>query len=281
MISVKDLRFTYPKANTEMLKGIDFSIAKGEVFGFLGPSGAGKSTTQKILFKLLNTYQGSAIIDNSEVKSWDKDLYKKIGVSFELPNHYLKLTALENLNFFGSFYSNTRSPHDLLDKVGLGNDARKKVSEYSKGMKVRLNFVRSLLHNPDILFLDEPTSGLDPVNARIVKNIIKEEQEKGKTIFVTTHQMQDAEELCDRVAFIVDGEIKALDSPKNLKQKHSHHAVDVTFRNEKEPLTFPLESLGSNPEFLTKLQSDDILTIHSKEASLDEVFIKVTGTSLL
>ncbi|SOE19685.1 fluoroquinolone transport system ATP-binding protein [Spirosomataceae bacterium TFI 002] len=280
MISVENLRFNYPGSTNFAITDLNFSIEKGEIFGFLGPSGSGKSTTQKILYKLLNGYDGKAIIDQKELHEWGKELYSKIGVSFELPNHYLKLTALENLKFFGQFYDNTLDASDLLDKVGLGKDANKKVGDFSKGMKVRLNFVRSILHSPEILFLDEPTSGLDPVNAKIVKDLILDQKEAGKTVFITTHQMHDAEQLCDNVAFIVNGEIKAIDSPANLKLKHSSHKVEVLFTDELKPKVFELEGLGQNPLFLKELENKQIKTIHSKEASLDDVFIKVTGEKL-
>ncbi|RPA68072.1 ABC transporter ATP-binding protein [Cyclobacteriaceae bacterium YHN15] len=281
MITVKDLNFQYPNASNFAIKGIDFSIEKGEIFGFLGPSGSGKSTTQKILFKLLTGYSGAARIDGKEVSEWGKDLYEKIGVGFELPNHYLKLTALENLAFFKNFYAKTQDPMDLLDMVGLKKDANKKVGDFSKGMKMRLNFVRSFLHDPEILFLDEPTSGLDPVNSKVVKDIILDLKSKGKTIFITTHQMYDAEKLCDRVAFIVDGEIKAMDSPENLKIQHSNRSVEVLFRNSMEKEKFELDGLGQNKVFLDKLQANEIETIHSKEASLDDIFIQVTGKTLV
>lgn len=280
MIDVKNLEFKYPSTQNLALKGINFSIEKGEVFGFLGPSGSGKSTTQKVLFKLLTGYTGMAQIDGKEVSEWGKDLYEKIGVGFELPNHYLKLTALENLTFFKNFYKKTHNPMELLDRVGLKKDAHKKVGDFSKGMKMRLNFVRSFLHDPEILFLDEPTSGLDPVNSKVVKDIIVDLQSQGKTIFITTHQMHDAEQLCDRVAFIVDGEIKAMDSPENLKIKHSNRSVEVLFRNSQVKEVFQMDGLGQNKKFLEKLQSQEIETIHSKEASLDDIFIQVTGKTL-
>lgn len=281
MIQVKNLNYHYPNTSNLAIKGINFSIEKGEVFGFLGPSGSGKSTTQKILFKLLTGYNGMAQIDGKEVSVWGKELYDKIGVGFELPNHYLKLTALENLTFFKNFYNNTHNPMELLDMVGLKKDANKKVGDFSKGMKMRLNFVRSFLHDPEILFLDEPTSGLDPVNSKVVKDIIVDLKAKGKTIFITTHQMYDAEKLCDRVAFIVDGEIKAMDSPENLKIKHSNRSVEVLFRNSIEKEKYQLDGLGQNKTFLEKLQYNEIETIHSKEASLDDIFIHVTGKTLV
>lgn len=280
MIEVNNLEFSYPGMQTQALKKINFSISRGEVFGFLGPSGSGKSTTQKILFRLLNGYQGSAVIDGQEVKLWGKELYQKIGVGFELPNHYLKLSALENLNFFRAFYSNPLDSMALLEMVGLEKDAHKKVSEFSKGMKMRLNFIRALLHNPEILFLDEPTSGLDPVNARIIKDIIQDQQKKGKTIFITTHQMHDADELCDRVAFIAEGSIMAMDSPENLKLQGSKRTVEVKLTNQPNHYEFSLDALGQNRDFLDLISHSEVDFIHSKEATLDDIFIQVTGKTL-
>lgn len=283
MIQVKNLHYTYPKNTEPTINGISFSIEKGEVFGFLGPSGSGKSTTQKILFRLLNGYSGEITIENKALTYWGKELYEKIGVGFELPNHYLKLTALENLSFFSAFYGKQKySPLELLAKVGLEKEANKKVGDFSKGMKMRLNFVRSFMHDPDILFLDEPTSGLDPVNAAIIKQIIKELQEEGKTIFITTHQMHDADELCNKVAFIVQGEIKAIGEPSALKLAHSSRKVCVKYGAEtiNESL-FSLDNLGQNKDFLQLLVQEKIQSIHSQEASLDDIFITVTGKTLI
>lgn len=284
MIEVKDLTFTYGSGSTPAVKHIDFSIDKGEIFGFLGPSGAGKSTTQKIIIGLLRGYSGSVSVMGKEVSSWGRDYYERIGVGFELPNHYLKLTGRENLDHFASLYSGgTADPDELLEMVGLADAANKNVSDYSKGMRVRLNFVRAMLHNPDIIFFDEPTSGLDPVNARKVKDIILAQKAAGRTVFLTTHNMGVADELCDRLAFIVDGEINQIDSPKNLKQVHGERKISVRYgQNGKEALAeFPLDELGHNSEFIELIQSNYIQTIHTQEATLENIFIKVTGRELV
>lgn len=282
MIDVNNLQFTYSGSNDRTVKGISFQIARGESFGFLGPSGAGKSTTQKILIKLLTGFQGNIRIMGRQIQDWNKDFYNHLGVGFELPNHFGKLTALENLHFFGAFYQRPlQDPMQLLKLVGLQEDANKLVRDYSKGMKMRLNFVRALRHNPDILFFDEPTSGLDPTNARILKDMILEQKAQGKTIFITTHNMQDAEELCDRVAFIVEGEIRLIDAPKALKLKHGQRRVKVEYLNgQTQTQVFPLDGLGNNLEFLRILQEENLETIHSEEASLEDIFIEVTGTKL-
>ncbi len=283
MIEVKDLIYNYPKNKTTTVKNISFSIAKGEIFGFLGPSGAGKSTTQKILIKLLTGYSGEIIIAGQNLKYSDSSFFNKIGVCFELPNHYLKLTAIENLSFFSGFYH--RKPKnmvELLEVVGLAEDGNTKVEKFSKGMKMRLNFIRSIMHDPEILFLDEPTSGMDPMNARKIKNIILEQKQQGKTIFITTHNMHDADELCDRVAFIVDGKLETVDSPKNIKQRGGKRIVRVEYGKEViKSEDFLLDNLADNIQFLTILRNNHIRSIHSREASLEDMFIQVTGKKLI
>ena len=229
MISVQNVFLKYPTAKTDTIHGITFEVEQGEIFGFLGPSGAGKSTMQKILTGVLRNYRGNVRIFGNEVKNRTSGYYEKIGVDFELPNFYAKFTALENLKYFASLYSTkTIDPMILMEKVGLHNDADKKVGSFSKGMKMRLGFVRCLLHSPQLLFLDEPTSGLDPANAKILKDMILEQKKMGKTIILTTHNMHDAEEICDRVAFIVDGKIKALNTPHKLR--HADADTRVSFR---------------------------------------------------
>ncbi len=281
MIKANQLQYTYPNADTPTLKGISFEITAGEIFGFLGPSGSGKSTTQRILYKLLEGYQGSVYIKNQELAHWTKDFYRVIGVGFELPNHYLKLTALENLRFFASFYDRRYCDlRTLLAMVGLEQDADKRVSDFSKGMMMRLNFIRSFMHDPDILFLDEPTSGLDPVNAKVIKDMILDLKAQGKTIFVTTHSMLDADTLCDRVALIINGEIKAIDSPQALKLHYGQRKVKVQVTNAADIHEFSLDQLGQNSAFLALLRENEVKTIHSEEATLEEVFIRVTGESL-
>jgi fluoroquinolone transport system ATP-binding protein len=283
MLAVKDLSFRYAGNAHDTLRHLHFTVERGEVFGFLGPSGAGKSTTQKILYKLLTGYSGEVLFGSKPLAQWGRDFYEQIGVSFELPNHYIKLTAEENLSFFSSFYNRPKlNMHALLEKVGLEKEANKLVADFSKGMKMRLNFVRSLLHNPDVLFLDEPTSGLDPINAGKIKEIIKELKAQGKTIFITTHNMFDADQLCDRVALLYGGEIKALDSPSHLKMQYGARTVKVEMANAAfSPLVFPLENIGQNQDFLQAIASNEVATIHSQEATLEEVFIKLTGANLI
>ncbi len=282
MFSVKDLRFTYPKNQAETIKGISFEINKGEIFGFLGPSGAGKSTTQKILIKLLDRYQGSILYDSKSLSELNESFYEDIGVSFEMPIHFSKLTAMENIDFFLKLYKNHADIEALMKSVGLWDDRNKMVGEFSKGMKIRLNFVRAMLNNPKMLFLDEPTNGLDPANAMILKNLIKNYQKQGGTVFITSHIMADIDQLCDRVAFIVDGQIKEIDSPRNLKIKYGKRTIKVEYKenNHTETASFEMDGLNDNEAFFKLLKEKDIETIHTGETTLEEIFILVTGVGL-
>ena len=282
MFQVENLRFTYPKNKAETIKGISFKISKGEIFGFLGPSGAGKSTTQKILIKLLDRYQGIITYNGNNIADLDDSFFEEIGVSFEMPIHFSKLTAMENINFFLRLYKKNADVEALMKRVGLWEDRDKMVSEYSKGMKIRLNFVRAMLNNPQMLFLDEPTNGLDPSNAMILKDMIREFKKGGGTVFLTSHIMSDVDQLCDRVAFIVDGEIKELDSPRNLKLKYGKRTMRLEYSEKGKTVNeeFSMEDIGKNERFLKLLQTKQIETLHSGETTLEDIFIHVTGVGL-
>ena len=281
MIRVKDLSFTYPHADVPVLKGLNFDIEEGEIFGFLGPSGAGKSTTQKIIYKILNGYEGSITVQDQSLNKWGKEYYENIGVGFELPNHYMKLTAKENLSLFASFYEKEINSDfgELFDLVGLSDSMDQKVEQFSKGMKMRLNYIRAIMHDPDIIFLDEPTAGLDPVNAIKIRQHIKDLKSQGKTIFITTHNMNTADELCDRVSFIVDGQLQVTDAPSKLKQSYGKHRVTVTSERG-ESTEFPLNAIGKNQDFLNLIADNEIKSINTMEATLEEVFMKITGKAL-
>lgn len=281
MIEIVDLSFSYTKE--PFIRDINFTVGSGEIFGFLGPSGAGKSTIQKILIGMLPGYSGRVVVNHIDVKTHDNGFYEKIGVDFEYPSLYEKLTARENLNFFASLYDGDQYPTDqVLDSVGLLRDGDKKVEEFSKGMKSRLNFVKSIIHKPFILFLDEPTSGLDPSNARVMKDLILEQKKKGTTIILTTHNMEDATELCDRVAFIVDGKMKALDTPHNLIMKKGAKKVRYSYfeNNIEKQDVCPLDETAYDHKLMHLLTTNQLLTIHSLEPDLGDIFMEITGRRL-
>jgi len=283
MIEVRGLSFSYAGVGEPAVRALDFSVEPGEVFGFLGPSGAGKSTTQNVLIGLLRGYTGAVSVDGRDLASWGSEYYEGIGVSFEFPNHFLKLTARENLEYFRSLYRReTEDPRALIERVGLGDAIDVRVAEYSKGMKHRLNFARSLLNRPTLWFLDEPTAGLDPVNQRNIRDIIRERQAEGVTAFLTTHDIAVADDLCDRVGFIVDGRVDTIDTPRSLKQRYGKRTVRIEFEDGADPRQeeFALDGLADDAEFQRRLRERRIQTMHSQETTLEHVFIEVTGKHL-
>lgn len=282
MIEVCDLSYRYPAATAPAIDRLSFTVAAGEIFGFLGPSGAGKSTTQKILIKLLRGYQGTVRVFGRDLRSWGPEYYEHVGVAFELPNHFLRLSARRNLEYFAALYSGPTRPADqLLDLLGLGDARDTPVEQFSKGMQTRLSVARALLHQPELLFLDEPTSGLDPASARRVKELIRAERDKGHTVMLTTHNMALADELCDRVALIVEGRIAQIDAPRALRLRYGTPSVRVEYHNgSAKAAEFPLAGLADNVEFQRLLRDTAVQTIHSREATLEDVFLTVTGRSL-
>ncbi len=265
------------------MSDLEFSVGDGEIFGFLGPNGAGKSTTQKVLIGLLRDYGGRVNVLGREVRDWGSDLYEQVGVGFELPVHFGRLTARETLNYFATLYQ--RETEDLehwLEQVDLLDQADIRVERFSKGMRVRLSFARAILCRPRLLFLDEPTTGLDPLSARRIKDLILMHRDRGATVFITTHDMSTADEICDRVAFLLDGRIALIDAPRDLKVRHGERRLRVEYRvnGTLEVRDFPLEGLAENTAFLAALGEPSLETVHTQETSLENIFIRVTGREL-
>lgn len=281
MIEVKNLTFSYDK-DKQALHGLDFTVEDGEIFGFLGPNGSGKSTTQKILTGILKGHGGKVSLFGQDISAaHTQEFFQKIGVLFEFPYLYANLSALDNLRYFSSFYprEQLRDAQEVLDELEFKKDFLKKpVSSYSKGMRQRVSMARALISNPKLLFLDEPTSGLDPTGAVLFRRIIEKERQKGTTVFVTTHNMLDADLLCDRVAFISDGNIVALDTPKNLKEQNGSRSIAVRYlyQGRREEQTLEAQSLKAGIPF----PYDELLSIHSKEPTLEDIFIRYAGRRL-
>jgi fluoroquinolone transport system ATP-binding protein len=284
MISVKNLSHSYSEDENLAVKNISFEVEKGETFGFLGPSGAGKSTTQGVLTGLLKLQKGEVFVAGYDIRKVQKARFNKIGVSFEQSNVYGKLTARENLEYYARLFDvPTRDAMELIHLVGLDGKENVRAGEFSKGMKHRLTFARSMINNPELWFLDEPTTGLDPAIAATIKDIIKEQTAKGVTSFLTTHNMYIADELCDRVAFIIDGEIKLIDSPKNLKLQYGHKLVDIEYIDGGKVVRETLETADESgrKRIGEIIGNHEIQTMHTKEATLEEIFIQVTGRELV
>ncbi|HZD67534.1 MAG TPA: ABC transporter ATP-binding protein [Actinomycetes bacterium] len=283
VIEVTDLHVTYHGSPTPAVDGVSFRVAAGEIFGFLGPNGAGKSTTQRVLTRQIRTFAGSVRVLGREVRRWDDAFFEHIGVGFELPARYPRLTVRENLDAFAGLYDHpTGDPARLLERVGLLEAADRPAGSLSKGMQMRLNLARAMLPRPQILFLDEPTSGLDPVHAEDVRTIVREAAAEGRTVFLTTHDMATAEALCDRVAFMVGGRLAAIDAPRALKLQYGQAKVRVEYRQagQLRRAEFALPTLAGDPRFRELLATGPVETIHSEEASLGDVFADVTGSRL-
>lgn len=283
MIKVDSLCYSYDGGKVYAVDGVSFEVPKGETFGFLGPNGAGKSTTQKILTGLLPMQQGKASIGGEDVRGQKSKFFNRIGVSFEIANAYNRLTGLENLEYYaGLFDVPTRDPKELLTLVDLGDAMNMRVGEYSKGMKQRLIFARSMLNRPEIWILDEPLSGLDPNSAKNMKNVIQAEKDKGVTIFLTTHDMHVADELCDRVAFIERGKLVVVDTPRNLKLKYGQKVVRVEYRKDEEIVSedLPMNDEAGRKRLAELMQTGQVETMHSMEATLEDIFIELTGRGL-
>ena len=284
MIEVKNLYHDYEGKGKYAVEDVSFSIEKGEIFGFLGPSGAGKTTVQNIMTSLLPLQKGDVLYDDISIKNMKSRFFNRIGVSFEDPTLYLKLTGYENLKYFaGLFDIPTKDPARLLEMVDLQSASHRRAAAYSKGMKQRLVFIRSLINNPEILFLDEPTAGLDPTLAKKIKEIIFAQKKEGKTIFLTTHNMFIADELCDRVAFINEGKLVTTDSPRNLKLKYGDRSARVEYLKDSKLKTEVLffEKDEDLKKFNEIIETEDVQTVHTQEATLEQIFIKLTGRELI
>ncbi len=280
MIQVNHVFHDYEGKGNCAVSDISFTVEGGSIFGFLGPSGAGKSTIQNIMTGLLPLQRGEVLYDNASVRGLKTRFFNQIGVSFEQSNLYSSLTGLENLKYFAALFSApTIKPMELLERVGLREDANKRVSNYSKGMKQRLTFARALINSPKYLFLDEPTGGLDPKTAVGIRELINEQKQRGAAVFLTTHSMDLADVLSDTVAFLNGGVIAACDTPEALKRKYGKRDVRVRYREngEEKERTFPMDDKAALSAFLT---TADVVKLHSQEATLEEIFLQVTGKEL-
>lgn len=276
---------TYHYGDLTAVDHISFSVGAGEVLGFLGPNGAGKSTTVKMLTGQLRPKAGSATLLGMDIARQPNQVQAQIGVAFEMANLYEQMTAEENLNLFGRLFGVERfDAMALLERVGLGTRGKERVAGYSKGMKQRLMIARALVNQPRILFLDEPTDGLDPVSAESIRNLIQQESAKGTTVFLTTHDMHEADKLSNRVAFINQGKIVALDTPHSLKQKYGKRALKVEVAladGTLETREIDMDVANTSGAVQAIFDKEQVVTVHSEEASLEDIFIQITGRGLI
>lgn len=275
---------TYYYGELVAVDRISFNVAEGEILGFLGPNGAGKTTTVKMLTGQLKPKAGKATLLGMDIAQNVEKVQGEIGVCFEETNLYEQMSAAENLSLFARLFGIRQFDAEaLLGRVGLAGREKDRVETYSKGMKQRLMVARSLVNKPRILFLDEPTAGLDPTSSEAIRNIILEERERGATVFLTTHDMMEADKLSDRVAFMNQGKIVALDTPHNLKQQYGKRALKAKVTTESGELEEHevIMDTSETPDAIQKLFAQNkVVTVHSEEATLEDIFIKITGRGL-
>lgn len=275
---------TYQYGNLTAVDHINFEVAEQEIFAFLGPNGAGKSTTINMLTGQLKPKEGQAIILGMDVADDPNKVQEKIGVCFEITNLYEQLSAKDNLSLFAKLFGVKEfDPDVLIKRVGLDGRGDDTVETYSKGMKQRLMVARALVNLPDVLFLDEPTEGLDPQSSLAIRNIILEERDRGATIFLTTHDMAEADKLSDRVAFIDDGKIAAIDTPHNLKQQYGKRVLraEVSGGDGKlQEREIELDKAETAAEVERLFEQEKVVTVHTEEATLEDIFIEITGRAL-
>lgn len=282
--AIRAENLTYRYGKLVAVDHINFNVAEAEILGFLGPNGAGKTTTVKMLTGQLRPKDGRAVLLDMDVAKVPKRIQAEIGVCFENTNLYEQMSAEENLKLFAQLFGvQGFDAGAALRRVGLAGRERERVEGFSKGMKQRLMVARALVNRPRILFLDEPTEGLDPVSAETIRNVILEERERGATVFLTTHDMVEADKLSDRVAFINQGEIVALDTPHNLKQQFGRRALKAQVTGDDgrlENREIILDRSDTAQVIRELFEQETVVTVHSAEASLEDIFIRITGRGL-
>ena len=253
------------------LDQVTLAISEGEVFGFLGPSGAGKTTTINILTGQMKPDNGTAMIFGKDCQHIQPGDLRQIGIMSDSVGFYEKMTVIDNLTFFAKFHGvELAEVEQLLKRLDLYDARKSKAEKLSTGMKQRLLLIRAILHRPKILFLDEPTSGLDPSLSRKVHDILMELKEEGTTIFLTTHDMEEATKLCDRIALLHKGKLVEYGRPQEIIQKHSQEEmVELTYDNGRKRIVAKSE--------LSEYLSQHVTSIHTVTASLEDIFIKLTG----
>lgn len=278
-IQVEHIRKSF--GNKDALGDVSFSIPKGEIFGFLGPSGSGKTTLIKILTAQLNPTSGQASIFNQPAEMMQHSAQKmRFGILTDNSGLYERLSIEENLELFRQLYKLPKASIDkVLQFVNLSGERKKKVNRLSKGMRQRVMLACAIIHEPELLFLDEPTSALDPVNSAHIHKGLRYLNEKGTTIFLTTHDMAEAEWLCNRVAILYRGQIQTLGSPRELKKRHRDNVIRVELING-EAYELPITE-GTADQIADWMKRGLIDRLATKEPSLGDIFIQMTGSELL
>lgn len=278
VIAVQNIKKRFNRK--EALSDVSFTIPKGEIFGFLGPSGSGKTTLIKILTAQLEQSDGQAeVLGLPALQMQTVHQKKRFGILTDNSGLYERLTIEENLEVFSKLYELPKNSVDrVLDFVNLKEDRKKKVNQLSKGMRQRVTLACAIIHEPELLFLDEPTSALDPVNTAHIYKGLRYLNERGTTIFLTTHDMTEAETLCNRVAILHKGEIQALGTPHELKKQYREEVIHVELKDGQAHELPMNEQAGS---LISQwLASNQLESIKTSEPSLGDIFMKLTGSEL-
>lgn len=267
--------------NKTVLSDISFSVGKGQIFGLLGPSGAGKTTIINILTGQIRPTDGTAKLLGFESAKLADGIYNKIGMVLDESGVYNRLSVADNMIMFADIYGvNRKHIKEVIDKVGLLDAMKKPVETLSKGMKQRLVLARAILHSPELLFLDEPTSGLDPATALRIHELIREQQKRGCTIFLTTHNMEEATAMCETIILLNEGSIVERGVPLELCRKYNKD--NLIYIMTKEGKELKLDNNQSSAKKITHLFSENqVESIHSSEPNLETVFITLTGRKLV
>ncbi len=279
VIDVQHLKKTFNKETA--LQDVSFTIQKGEIFGFLGPSGSGKTTTIKILTAQTEKTAGNVLLFGQPATGMKQSQNRKrFGILTDNSGLYTRLTIEENLLLYSKLYElSVTAVKEALDFVNLYADRKKKISQLSKGMIQRVTLARAIMHKPELLFLDEPTSALDPVNTEHIYNGLRKLNAMGTTIFLTTHDMSEAEILCDRVAFLHKGKIRAIGAPSDLKQEYGTDSMTVELTDGTQEV---IQNGAQDAQKLYQWMQTNVVTrIHTNEPTLGDIFMQITGSDLV
>ena len=278
MLRCQDLKKRF--GDNEVLKGISLDIPEGSIFGLLGPSGAGKTTLIKILTGQLSYDAGSVEVFGKEPGELNGEDKKKFGIMMDNFGVYERFSCGDNLAVFADIYDVPRSRiQSILDEVGLGDALKRPASDLSKGMRARLQLARAFMHSPNIIFLDEPTSGLDPQTTRGIHRIILDKKKQGSTIFLTTHNMEEASKLCDNIVLLNEGRIVEEGKPEEICRRYDHQKRIKMHLSDGEDVEFGRDD-ASISSITNLLKEGKVATIHSTEPTLETVFLELTGRKL-
>lgn len=265
---------------TFSLANLSFGVEEGEIFGFLGPSGAGKTTTIKLLTKQLQKERGRICLFGKEIEKVSRTIYDDIGILSDTSNLYERMSIRKNLDFFAAIRNvGKKEVDEILEKVKLKGDEKKQFKKCSKGMKQRAILASAVLHKPKLLFLDEPCSGLDPATTHEVHKLFRELNAGGTTIFLTTHNMEEADSLCNRIAILNQGQIVECGDPQELKLKYAKNRIRILTTDREEIIVDKNEAGAKQIEQL--ISAGKCLSIHSEEPNLEQIFLELTGRELV